>query len=62
MDHTYISQDSFTVVGYSTQIDPTAPHTIDFHWEKFRQENPKDQIEHRINDDVWAVYYNYEGD
>ncbi|HAA11152.1 MAG TPA: hypothetical protein DCE41_05385 [Cytophagales bacterium] len=62
MDHTFISQDSFTVVGYSTRIDPAAPHTVDAHWERFRAENPIEQIEHRINDDIWAVYFNYEGD
>lgn len=31
-------------------------------WQKFTGENIKDQIPEKISDDIYAVYFNYEGD
>lgn len=62
MDHTLISQEPFTVIGMSERIDPSQPEAIGQHWENFRNQDIKSSLDKRFNDDVWAVYYQYEGD
>ena len=62
MEYSLISQDSFTVLGLSARIDPNHPEAIGELWERFRASSLAEEVPNRTNDDVWAVYYDYEGD
>ena len=57
--------ESFKVIGISvrtTNENGQAMKDIPFLWNKFFEENIKDKIPNRVNDDLYCVYTHYEKD
>ena len=61
----HASIESFHVVGLSvrtTNADGQADQDIPALWNTFLSENAADRIPHKVSDDLYAVYTEYEGD
>ena len=63
MDHQTIA--SFQVVGISARISnegDSVAKEVEALWERFWQEDIRNQVPHALNEDIYAVYTDYETD
>jgi len=58
-----VNKNSFTVVGIFVRTNfENAKQDINATWNTFFKNNISEKILHKENNDVYALYYNYEGD